>query len=58
MSSKIHKAKVVLHKKKKIFWTEKDTEEAIHKLESVPGLSTRSLAKKYGFDESTLGHVH
>ena len=36
MPYKPHKAKVVLNKNKKIFWTEKDTEEVIHKLESVP----------------------
>ena len=39
MPYKLHKAKVVLKKNKKIFWTEKDIEEVIQKLESVPGSS-------------------
>ena len=37
MPHKIHKAKVVLNKKKEILWTEKDIKVAIHELESVPG---------------------
>lgn len=39
MPYKLHKAKVVLKKNKKISWTEKDIEEVIQKLESVPGSS-------------------
>lgn len=45
MSCKIHEAKIVLSKKKKIFWTEKDTEEMIHKLESVPYGSSKVMLK-------------
>ena len=41
MSCKIHEAKIVLSKKKKIFWAEKDT-ELIHELESI-----RNFAKKH-----------
>ena len=54
MPGKIHKTKVVLKRKKKIFWTEEHIEEAIHELESVLGSSKRNIAKKFGFDESTL----
>ena len=45
MPYKPHKAKVALNKNKKIFWTEKDTEEMIHKLESVLYGSSKVMLK-------------
>ena len=52
--AKPKKARIILNKKRKTFWTEEHLQEALHELDSVPGATIRGVSKKYGFDESTL----
>ena len=52
--AKPKKAKIILNKKRKCFWTEEHIQEALHELDSVPGASIRGVSKKYGFVESTF----
>ena len=52
--AKPKKARILLNKKRKIFWAEEDLEKALHELDLIPGASIQSVLKKYGFDESML----
>ena len=35
-------------------WTEEDIQNAIHKIDSLPGKSIREVAKQFGLSESTI----
>lgn len=35
-------------------WTEKDVQDALHELDSVPGSSVRGIAKRYKINEATI----
>ena len=52
--AKPKKARILLNKKRKIFWAEEDLEKALHELDLIPGASIQIVLKKYGFDESML----
>ena len=50
--AKPKKARIILNKKRKTFWTEEYLQEALHELDSVPGATIQGVSKKYGFDET------
>ena len=41
-------------KKKENTWTEEDIQNAIHKIDSLPGKSIREVAKQLGLSKSTI----
>ena len=41
-------------KKKENTWTDEDIQNAIHKIDSFPGASTREVAKQLGLSKSTI----